>query len=450
MSWKLKITFFIILLSQTLGGQVKSDAPKVQIYEEVEKGFYIGLSGGVAYDVNPPVENKSIGLLTGLELGYDITWVFRIKAGFQIENFSGSAVSASQRILPMDFQSRLFWGGASLALLATQRFYLYIQGGVGYRLATPQQISKIDVSGENDIAILAGGGMEYYPNLRNFSFAIEANSYIMPGRGDVAVAVFPMVRYTFGLGQVKVIKPPKDRDDDGIPDKEDKCPDVWGVESQKGCPEPDTDGDGIIDRQDNCPEEKGPESNSGCPIEPDTDNDGLPDKLDRCPKTPGPKDKQGCPDTDDDGIPDTLDKCPDKKGPSKNDGCPSKAHIKVSVKKKSIELREKIHFEFGNANIMQKSHRILNQVAATLRQHPEISKIRVEGHTDDRGPSSYNKSLSQRRAQSVVNYLVGQDISSDRLVAEGFGEDKPIASNNTEEGRSINRRVEMVIIERAE
>jgi outer membrane protein OmpA-like peptidoglycan-associated protein len=411
----------------------------------------VGLQGGLTWDFKPPVETPGLGALVGLELGYDVNWVFRIKAGFLTNYYNATAESRTGNVVPMDFQARTLWGGASLALLATDRFYAYVQAGVGYWFTGPKTIDSVAVAGDDDIAILAGGGLEYYPNLRHFSFALEANVTILPIRGDVAVSLFPVVRFTFGLGEVRTIRPPKDRDGDGVPDKDDKCPDEWGPESNAGCPEPDTDGDGIIDREDHCPQEPGPASNHGCPIVPDTDGDGLNDKLDRCPKVPGPKDKEGCPDRDDDGIPDHIDKCPDKPGPAENDGCPSKAHVKVTVKQRSLQLREKIHFEFGKAKIKRQSHSILDQVAATLKQHPEIKKLRVEGHTDSKGSSAYNQGLSQRRAQAVVEYLVKQGgVDRDRLVAKGFGEEKPVASNATSRGRSMNRRVEMIILEREE
>jgi outer membrane protein OmpA-like peptidoglycan-associated protein len=438
------------LLVLQLAGSVRADSPKIQVYEEVEKGFSIGLQTGVAYDFNPPVDTPGLGILGGLELGYDLTWVFRVKAGFLTEHYSATSQARSGSEVTADFQGRLVWGGASLSLLATQRFYAYAQAGVGYLATSPKRIGDMDVGGKDDVAILVGGGLEYYPQLRHFSFAIETNVSILPLRGDVSIAVFPVVRYTFGLGEVRIVKPSKDRDQDGVEDKLDKCPDTWGSEAQDGCPEPDTDGDGIIDRDDNCPEEPGPASNRGCPIEPDTDNDGLPDKLDRCPKVPGPKETEGCPDRDADGVYDHIDKCPDEPGKPEHDGCPSKAHVKVKVGSKAIQLREKIHFEFGKAIIKKKSYAILDQVAATLVQYSEIKKLQVEGHTDSKGPSKYNQRLSQRRAQAVVDYLVNKGTDKNRLAAKGFGEDNPIASNKTNKGRGTNRRVEMIILEREE
>lgn len=110
-----------------------------------------------------------------------------------------------------------------------------------------------------------------------------------------------------------------DTDGDGIPDKDDKCPEVAGLPEFNGCP--DTDGDGIEDSKDDCPEVAGVSQFNGCP---DTDGDGIPDNDDKCPDKPGPKEFNGCPDSDQDGIPDFLDQCPTQPGPKENNGCPFK------------------------------------------------------------------------------------------------------------------------------
>ncbi len=426
-----------------------ADTPKVQVYEEVEKGISVGLQLGPVYDFNPPVENTEIGPACGLELGFDLNRIVRIKTGFLTEYHPARGRSDTGKWLSLDYSTKLPWIGASMALMSTYRFQAYVQAAVGYRLTDPKSIDGISVAGDDSIAVMAGGGIEYYPNLRHFSFAIEAVGMYLPNTGDMVVAILPMVRFTFGFGKVKTIRPPSDRDHDGVPDKDDKCPDIWGPESNQGCPEPDTDKDGTVDRLDACPHEPGPASNSGCPKISDRDSDGVVDNVDRCPDLPGPKDQHGCPDRDNDGIPDHIDKCPDEPGTVENDGCPTKAHVKVVVTKSAIELREKIHFEFGRATILSKSYPILNQVVATLKQYPEIKKLRIEGHTDNKGSRSYNLRLSHRRAQSVVKYLINQGgIASERLVAQGFGEDKPLATNTTEAGRSKNRRVEMIILQR--
>ncbi len=107
------------------------------------------------------------------------------------------------------------------------------------------------------------------------------------------------------------------RDGDGIPDKDDLCPDIAGLPQFNGCP--DTDGDGIPDKEDDCPTEKGPIWTKGCP---DADNDSIKDSEDECPNEPGPRALKGCPDRDHDGVADKYDKCPDVPGPVENQGCP--------------------------------------------------------------------------------------------------------------------------------
>ncbi len=109
----------------------------------------------------------------------------------------------------------------------------------------------------------------------------------------------------------------KDRDGDGIPDKEDRCPDIFGHITARGCP--DRDGDGVEDAEDLCPDEPGVKILGGCP---DRDGDGIPDKDDRCPDAPGPEYTNGCPDTDADGIADLDDWCPRLAGLSWKGGCP--------------------------------------------------------------------------------------------------------------------------------
>lgn len=118
---------------------------------------------------------------------------------------------------------------------------------------------------------------------------------------------------------LKEFKGCPDRDGDGIPDKSDDCPEEAGLREFNGCP--DRDGDGVIDKKDDCPDEKGLAQFNGCP---DTDGDGVVDKLDQCPTLPGPAEKFGCPDRDGDGVYDNVDNCPDEPGLPENKGCPFK------------------------------------------------------------------------------------------------------------------------------
>ena len=140
-------------------------------------------------------------------------------------------------------------------------------------------------------------------------------------------------------------------------------------------------------------------------------------------------------DADGDGVNDCLDKCPNTPKGSKVDvnGCPIKLILKGS------------HFKYDSAELLPEAKTILDQVAASLINYPDKNDIEVQGHTSSEGSDAYNLRLSQKRAKSVVDYLKAKKVPN-KLVAKGFGEAKPIADNKTEEGRSENRRVELIWI----
>jgi outer membrane protein OmpA-like peptidoglycan-associated protein len=249
---------------------------------------------------------------------------------------------------------------------------------------------------------------------------------------------------------------PADRDGDGIWDTEDACPDNPGPRrddpATTGCP--DKDGDGIVDKFDACPDVPGvkdpdPKKN-GCPA--DRDGDGIPDSEDACPDVPGVKDpdpkKNGCPpDTDGDGIVDTEDACPKLAGPRnadpKKNGCPL-----VYVTEKEVKITEQIKFKFDSAEILAESDGLLTSIKKVLDDHPELKQIRIEGHTDNVGKPDYNKKLSERRAQSVMDWLTKKGVKKERLIAKGFGQEEPIDTNDTDPGRANNRRVAFTILQR--
>jgi outer membrane protein OmpA-like peptidoglycan-associated protein len=258
--------------------------------------------------------------------------------------------------------------------------------------------------------------------------------------------------------------PPPDRDQDGIPDQFDACPETPGPYSEQhhinGCP-PDRDHDGIPDDVDACPDIPGvrtddPKTNGCPPPPPDRDHDGIPDSEDACPDVPGvrtndPK-TNGCPppdpDRDKDGIPNEVDACPDAPGPAnadpKKNGCPL-----ARVENGQIKISEQVKFATGSAQLVPESDIVLVAVAEILNAHPEITAMRVEGYTDNKGAPAMNKQLSKQRAASVKGWLVKHKIDPKRLDSEGFGEERPIDDNATEEGRKNNRRVEFHIGEPA-
>jgi len=178
----------------------------------------------------------------------------------------------------------------------------------------------------------------------------------------------------------------------------------------------------------------------------DADNDKIPDMYDRCPKTPGFAQYYGCPplDSDGDGVLDPQDECPNEPGPPENKGCPKK-YENIEVTDKEIKLKHMIFFDTAKTTIKPESLPILDEIADVLTTHSTWT-IRIEGHTDNHGGHAYNMNLSQGRADSCKDYLVSKDIDASRLDAIGYGPDKPVATNQTEFGRSKNRRVEFHIV----
>jgi outer membrane protein OmpA-like peptidoglycan-associated protein len=153
-------------------------------------------------------------------------------------------------------------------------------------------------------------------------------------------------------------------------------------------------------------------------------------------------------DSDGDGIPDVLDNCPYEKGTLLNHGCPAAEKQMVAVRDDRIELFQKIYFSSGKAAISSGSLRLLDQIAEILKSHPNVLKVRVDGHTDSRGNPAVNARLSRQRAEAVVRALVARGVLRSRLEARGLGSSQPIAPNNTAAGRELNRRVELTIVER--
>ena len=236
---------------------------------------------------------------------------------------------------------------------------------------------------------------------------------------------------------------PKDKDEDGVLDKVDGCPEVPGPIENNGCPWPDTDGDQVLDKDDNCPDEAGIIENNGCPWE-DTDNDGVLDKDDNCPEEAGVIENQGCPwpDTDADGVLDKDDNCPEVPGTVANNGCPE---LTEEVQKTLNEYAKTILFNSGKATIKIESTNVLVDIIKILNEYPNAT-FTVEGHTDSIGSVPANQKLSEERALSVKNFLVDKGIESARLTAIGHGESKPIATNMYKAGRAENRRVEINLV----
>ena len=259
----------------------------------------------------------------------------------------------------------------------------------------------------------------------------------------------------------------KDTDGDGIYDKDDACPEVFGLEAFNGCP--DTDGDGIVDGDDACPDVAGLAALNGCP---DSDGDGIADAKDACPTVKGTAANNGCPDTDGDGVVDGDDKCPEEAGPAANGGCPWSDKDGDSVLDKDDKcpevagvaeyngcpppakmtethiteldnLARTVYFNSGKDSFTNETYSILDKIANLIKDFP-TEKFNVAGHTDSDGPSPMNQTLSENRASAVKTYLSSKVGNS--FTSAGYGELSPVASNNTRAGKAQNRRVEIKLV----
>ena len=177
------------------------------------------------------------------------------------------------------------------------------------------------------------------------------------------------------------------------------------------------------------------------------------DKDDACADIPGIKTEDpatnGCPgDSDGDKIRDDKDACPNEKGAAdadpKQNGCPKA----VRVTETEVIILQQVQFDTAKSTIKKVSDQLLDEVAGVLKEHPEIVRIEVQGHTDDRGAKKMNEKRSDDRAKAVMAALVKRGIDAGRLSAKGYGPNVPVGDNKTDEGRQKNRRVQFVILEK--
>jgi OOP family OmpA-OmpF porin len=340
-----------------------------------------------------------------------------------------------QDVQVMPFHARLTWNrpmGERTHLLA----------GAGYVHAEYGDDAK--ASGDGAGALI---GFRYQ-TLQNLSFRFEATADWYSDTDFTAESDPIDYGVQFGFSGL-FGGGPGDRDKDGVTNDLDRCPETPRGEAVDawGCPLPkDSDGDGVMDDADKCPDTpQGDKVDAkGCSLPKDSDGDGVTDDLDKCPGTPrGEKvDAKGCllpKDSDGDGVMDNNDKCPDTAAGTKVDanGCPQ-----LFEATKGTLVLEGVNFATSKAELTPEAREVLDRVAISLQAYPEI-RVEVAGHTDNKGARALNVRLSQKRAESVRDYLVGKGIAADRMVAKGYGPDAPLATNDTDEGRAHNRRTEL-------
>ena len=208
----------------------------------------------------------------------------------------------------------------------------------------------------------------------------------------------------------------------------------------------DTDGDGIYDKQDACPEVFGLAEFDGCP---DTDGDGIIDSADACPTVAGLAEFNGCPDTDGDGIVDKDDKCPTEAGPASNQGCPvvvEEVVVPEGISNDDLakidELAKGVYFKVNSSKFTEEKPSRLDQIAEIIKTNPNEEFV-VNGYCDSTGAEAYNDKLSEARAATVRDYLISKGVDTNKIFTKGYGESNPVGDNASAKGRAANRRVEI-------
>jgi len=402
-------------------------------------------------------------LTPAVTVGYTHKWVrAAVDVGYQLR--------APSTVGTLRVGHEVTWGAAAEFTILPETVYIDVDV---YGTVAPSFGEGLDFAfgNRNQFPVEAIAAVKGY--IGPVSLIFGAGTGVVPDYGAPDVRVFAGVGY-FPVPEVEEAPPPKPMKLVVRKKKKKKKKKKKRKKKKKKKPEPepepeeeilDSDGDGLLDPDDDCPDAPEDlddfEDEDGCP-DWDNDKDQILDEDDQCPNDPEDvdrwEDEDGCPDPDNDKdqILDVDDECPNDpevvNGFEDEDGCPDAKpeepkKVIVIVKREKIEINDKVYFAYDSDRILPRSYELLDKVAEVIVDHQEIPMVRIEGHTDSDGRASYNKKLSDRRAKSVRRYLVAAGVKSARLVAVGYGEEQPIDTNKTDEGKSNNRRVEFTILE---
>ncbi len=403
----------------------RTDQPWIERWRPERNMVTVGIYGGVFianpdhdfYDprTRPQEPLWAVSPDVGLRLGYFPLRVLGIEGEF-------SANPTRVRSITNDFAFVYGFRGHAVAQLpfhSVTPFFLAGYGAMGVR-------SNIIILGNDlDPAFHYGGGVKAYFNrwvgarveVRNIVSSAEARQ----DSGISHLQVLAGLTFTFNRSKPQPLPPPvayvdPDRDRDGFLNEADECPDAAGV-GPHGCP--DTDGDGFRDSEDACPEVPGV-APKGCPDQ-DTDGDRIMDSVDQCIEEPEVYN----------GLEDA-------------DGCPDELPPEIKEFEGAIEG---ITFDFGKATIRPTSKPDLDKAVAVMTEYEDV-RVKITGHTDNVGDPETNLQLSKDRALAVKQYLTDAGVAGDRIETEGKGDTSPRDTNDTEEGRAKNRRIEFIVLVR--
>jgi len=395
-------------------------------------------------------------------------------------NWFGDATASwhgDNQLAPGDVRIGTFRTGVELFIARTGRARWFVQGAGGWTF-NDYTDSTLDFDRP---MVSAGFGQRWLTDHLGF-WRWEARVDRELQDNGLNGADIANVQFLLGWA-IPMGGPPPDEDADGVTDRADKCPGtpLGAVVDANGCPS-DADGDGVFDGLDRCPNTpRGAKVDaSGCPL--DADGDGVFDGIDKCPKTPrgATVDTTGCPkDSDVDGVYDGIDRCPDTPKGAKVDaagcpidgdgdgvwdgidrcpdtprgaqvdatGCPTappppKPAAEFIPAAKVPVVLNGVTFATDSAQLTEESKGLLDRVATSLKANPDV-RVEVAGHTDSTGGDRHNLVLSQYRAETVRDYLIGDGVPAVQIEAKGYGKGEPIGDNKTQEGRALNRRVEL-------
>lgn len=406
---------------------------RVKVFQSASRNFALGLQGAVWIPTGNKYSFASDGSAAGL---VGVAAEYHLKSLFFVFN-TGFQIRPPGGVNDFMTDDEWRWGfGAFLPLRGgAMRLGAQIFGSTGITKNT-------FFDGDNTPLEWMAEGRFAIDRKKRAWVGAGAGTRLTPGYAP-DLRVMATVGYAFSISDVNPPSPTKrfkfkydgqaDTDKDGLPDDIDLCP---------------------TEPEDNKP----PNPSDGCPGLPDRDGDGIPDAKDQCPDEPEDFDKvddrDGCPedDPDKDGIADAQDACPkepgDKNADAAKNGCPN--FIRRISGSNEIQILKKVEFATGKSTILQQSYPILDEVIRLLKVNPDIKLLSIEGHTDNRGSDELNEKLSADRAKAVLDYLVSKGgIEASRLASAGFGPQRPIADNATNDGRQRNRRVEFIIKERS-
>lgn len=397
---------------------------------------------------------RVLGLLTLTPAAIDQRLTLTVNAG--------GVVRQKSELQNIRQGSGLAFGGAASVRAATG---LWLFGEIYGEVLPSSEVPSVMASAGTMTTAEWLGGVTYRPDPR-VNISVGAGRGLVSGLGTPDFRAALAISVTPGREEVKVIEPvrppvvEKDSDGDGILDGADACKDdredMDGFQDGDGCPDTDNDADGFLDSDDKCkdePEDKdGFGDDDGCP-DFDNDSDGVLDVADKCPMAAEDKDsfadEDGCPekDNDGDGLDDAMDKCPDQEetinGNADDDGCPDAGDSAIALTPSAVELLETI--EFKGSELKPSASRVLGQVAATLKIHPEILRIKISVHVNPAGKEAKEKALTEERAMAIREWLIKAGISADRVSGAGMGGTKPLVKGKKS---PINERVEIIILER--